>query len=112
MGEAKKRGSFEQRKQEVWDRFGVRPITRERYNAFVGWTRSPIAPHMSKELEFFSDKDERLIGVILLDRSDRDFAYVTLGRDEKGRFRCIDVLASLTQTDGGVSVRGNARLSS
>lgn len=99
MGQAKQRGSYESRLSGLWQRFGVCPMTPERYNAYVAWTRSPIASLMGEEIEFFSSKDERLIGVILRDVSDRDFAYVTLGRDEKGRYRCIDVLASLTKTD-------------
>ncbi|MEO8021924.1 hypothetical protein [Polaromonas sp.] len=99
MGQARRRGSFEQRQAELWTQYGVKPLTPERYNAYVAWTRTPIASFLGEELEFFSSSDEVLVGVILLDTTDRDFAFVTLGRDEKGRFRAIDCSASLTRTE-------------
>nr|WP_315207101.1 hypothetical protein [uncultured Albidiferax sp.] len=99
MGEAKRRGTFEQRLKALWDEFGVRPMTTERYNAFVAWTRLPTASFIGTELEFFSTEHENLIGVIIMDNTDRDFGFVTLGRDEKGRYRAIDGLHSLTRTD-------------
>ncbi len=99
MGQAKNRGNFEQRVAAVWEEHGVKPLTEERYNAFIAWTRSPIAGRVATELEFFATKDERLIGMILIDHTDRDFGFVALGRDEKGRYRAIDVQASLTKTE-------------
>lgn len=77
----------------------VKPLTLERYNAFVAWTRSPIANAVGRELEFFSSHDESLLGVVVLDRTDRDYGFVTLGRDGKGRFRAIDVNVSMSRTD-------------
>lgn len=94
MGQARNRGSREARIAEKLSRFGIKQLTPERYNAFVSWTRSPIAAFVGEELEFFSTLDEVIIGVVLRDVADRDFAFVTLGRDEKGRFRAIDVDAS------------------
>jgi hypothetical protein len=71
--------------------FGVKELTEARFNAYVSWTRSPPARMYSKELEWFADEDARVLGVVSLDHTDRDFGFVTLGRDEKGRFRAIDV---------------------
>ncbi len=99
MGEAKRRGSKEQRVSELRAASGVVEMTPERYNAFVAWTRSPLANDIGEELEFFSSTDESLIGVLIKDLTDRDFGYVLLGRDRKGRFRCIDVQMSLKKTE-------------
>jgi hypothetical protein len=99
MGQARRRGSLQDRVQELWIRYGVKPMSRERYNAFIAWTRSPAATFVGEEIEFFSSADENLIGVVVKDKPDRDFGFVTLGRDEKGRFRCIDVLCSMSRTD-------------
>ncbi|AXI04606.1 hypothetical protein HYN46_07265 [Aquirhabdus parva] len=74
-------------------------MTAERYNAYIAWTRSPIADAVGIELEFFSDTAETLIGVLIKDQFDRDFGFVMLGRDLKGRFRCIDVNCSMTRTN-------------
>lgn len=99
MGEAKRRGSREERIAELLTASGVIRMTPERYNAFVAWTRSPIAKDVGEELEFFSSSDENLVGVLIKDLTDRDFGYVLLGRDGKGRFRCIDVDMSYKRTD-------------
>jgi len=99
VGQARQRGSVEQRIAELWKRHGVKPLTPERYNAFVSWTRSPIASYVGEELELFASLDEHVIGVLIKDKTDRDFGFVTLGRDEKRRYRCIDLEMSLTKMD-------------
>ena len=99
MGEAKRRGTRDQRVAALLGESGVVSLTPERYNAFVAWTRTPTADLAGKELEFLSNKAETLIGVLIKDRSDRDFGFVVLGRDLKGRFRCIDVSVSMTRTE-------------
>lgn len=99
MGQAKIRGTKEQRLTAIWDEYNVKALTFERYNAFIAWTRSPIARQYGVEIEYFSTNDENLIGVIIQDTTDRDFGYVTFARDEKSRFRCIDVATSLKKHD-------------
>lgn len=83
----------------------IRPISRERFNSFVLWSRSPIASRENQEVEWYADSKEWLLGVLVLDLVDLDWSYAVLGRDEDGRFRYID---------GGVSVpsqkEGNLRL--
>ncbi|KAF1710238.1 glycosaminoglycan attachment protein [Pseudoxanthomonas sacheonensis] len=74
----------------------VKPLSQERFNAFVAWARSPIVAFVGKEVEYFSDLDERVLGVVVRDVTDGDFGYVILGRDEKQRFRAIETNASLT----------------
>ena len=73
----------------------VTKMPRERFNAFVDWTRSPAVDFVSEELEWYSDSYERVLGVLLHDTVDDDFAYVILGRDETLRFRCIDLKVSM-----------------
>ncbi len=97
MGEAKRRGTRDERVAEIWTTHGVAPISAERYNAYVAWTRSPIIASIGDEVEFYANSAETLIGVLILDLTDRDYGYVILGRDEKGRFRAVDVKASMTR---------------
>lgn len=73
----------------------IRPISRERFNAFVLWSRSPRASQINREVEWYADSKEWLLGVLVLDLVDLDWSYAILGRDEDGRFRFID---------GGVSI--------
>jgi hypothetical protein len=98
MGEAKNRGTRDQRIDALLKASGLVAMTPERYNAFVAWTRSPIATGIGEELEFFASFDDSLIGVLIKDLTDRDFGYVLLGRDGKQRFRCIDVQMGLRRT--------------
>lgn len=94
MGEARRRGTRVERIAAMRQEFGVMAISAERFNAFVDWTRVPIAKEVSQELEWFSGIDGRVLGVVSLDYTDKDFLFVSLGRDEKGRFRAIDVKVS------------------
>lgn len=98
MGEAKLRGNRTERIDGILAQYGVKPISKERFNAYVAWTRSPVVSFYGKELEYFANSTETLLGVLILDRTDRDFGFVALGRDLKRRFRCVDVNASMTKT--------------
>ena len=99
MGEASRRGNLEQRLAALWSEYGVRPMSEERYNVYIAWTRSPAMEMVGRELEYFSNDVETVIGVLILDKTDRDFGFVTLGRDEKARFRAIEVQATMPRTD-------------
>lgn len=100
MGQAKHKGANrEQRVAALLEEYSVKVLTPERYNAFVAWTRHPAATFVGREIEYFATLDERVIGVLILDRTDRDFGFVALGRDEKGRFRYIHAEMSMNRND-------------
>ena len=103
MGQARRRGTRDERIDNLRGAFGVVPMMRQRFEVYVSWTRSPIAGFVTQELECFSDVAETVLGALALDNTDRDFGFVTLGRDEKGRFRCIDVGVDF-------EVKSNARI--
>ena len=67
----------------------------KRFNALAGYTRSPIAAYVSQELAWYSNKEETVIGVLLLDTTDRDYAAIVMGRDEGKRFRAFDMTVSV-----------------
>jgi hypothetical protein len=69
----------------------VKKIDAKRFNALAGQSRSPVAAYVSKELAWYSNTEETVIGVILLDIIDNDYAAIILGRDEGGGFRAFDV---------------------
>jgi hypothetical protein len=64
---------------------------------------------MSREVEWWSDLDEHVLGAVLLDTTDQDWAWVALGRDEKGLFRAIDLEVSI-ETQRKASPRLRVRL--
>jgi len=75
----------------IWTRSG---------STLAGFSRSPVASYIGPEVEWLSTVDEAVIGVIVFDRTDDDFAAIVLGRDEIGRYRAFDQEVSLaSQTD-------------
>lgn len=70
-------------------------VSRNRFDALAGYARDPKIIHFIEELEWFATPGERLLGMVVRDRQDRDFGWVILGRDERLRFRAIAVNSSL-----------------
>ena len=71
----------------------VKQISKARFDALT-LSRHPMASIMGEEAEWYADYGEIVLGCILKDRTDQDWGYIVLGRDEKGLFRCIDVMMS------------------
>lgn len=68
----------------------IKELDEKRFNALAGYTRSPVAAYISRELAWYSNEDETIIGVLLLDTIDFDFIAIVLCRDEGDRFRAIE----------------------
>ena len=79
----------------------MKPISKARFDALCR-VRQPFAHYTSREVEWFSDEGERVLGLILLDVVDNDWVWMVLGRDEAGLFRCIDL-------DSSIPTQENAR---
>lgn len=78
----------------------VKPLDIKRFNVFAAHTRSPAAAYNSKELAWFSNEEETVLGVLLLDTIDNDYVGILLGRDEVAKFRCFDIKVSIeTETE-------------
>jgi ribosomal protein L30/L7E len=73
----------------------IKPLSRLRFDALAGYAREPELIRFAEELEWYASHDERVIGMLLRDRTDDDFVVIILGRDERLRFRSIDVEVSL-----------------
>ncbi len=73
----------------------IKDLDIKRFNALAGHTRSPAAAYVSQELAWYSNEEETVLGVLLLDTIDNDYVAVVLGRDEGRRFRAIDVSSSM-----------------
>jgi hypothetical protein len=69
----------------------VKVLKRIRFEALAGYIRSPYSRLFAQELEWYCDDKERVIGVLIRDRTDADFEGVVLGRDTRRRFRAIDM---------------------
>lgn len=71
----------------------VRSIDLTRFNILAAYTRLPTAFLLSEELEHFATDGDRVLGVLIRDKVDDDYAGLVLGKDESGQYRCVDILA-------------------
>ncbi|MFS2072268.1 hypothetical protein ACEN9D_26300 [Pseudomonas sp. CT11-2] len=72
------------------DEIKISKIDKKRFTALVGPSRMPMAAMVSEEIDWFANQDETVLGVLLHDIDD-EYAWVTLGRDEIGRYRGFGV---------------------
>jgi hypothetical protein len=77
----------------------LKPLSRERFDALAGYIRRPETTFFAKELEWYADQKERVLGVLALDLADQDFGGIVLGRDGRKCFRAVDVSSFSTNID-------------
>ncbi len=77
----------------------MKEISKIKFDAYAAYTRSPEASRISDEIRWYADENEEILGVVLHDLVDNDFAYIVLGRDLCGRFRAIRWDASLETSE-------------
>ena len=62
-----------------------------RFEVLVMWSRAVPQFAPTAECSVWATDDERLLGVVIMDLTDRDYNFVILARDRRGRFCCVDV---------------------
>ncbi len=72
----------------------MRRLSQVRFDALAGYIRDPRSALVSEEIGWYSDSDERVLGLLLRDTVDEDYVSIILGRDERRCFRAVDVDAS------------------
>ena len=77
----------------------INRISQDEFDSYKP-ARSPMASVMSEETDWYADDAGNVIGTVFRDRTDNDWAYVVMGRDERGNFRCFEIEASIA-TEGG-----------
>jgi hypothetical protein len=78
---------------------GIQTLSKRRFEALAGYARSPKIVLIIEELEWYATTDERVIGMLTFDKYDHDFGWVILGKDERHRFRSINVNVSFPTPD-------------
>lgn len=71
------------------------PINNKRFNIYVLFSREPFVNYLTKELEFYSNLNGGLIGLISLDLTDEDYYVCILARDKAKQYRAVQVEASI-----------------
>lgn len=70
----------------------VRSITLARFDILAAYTRQPTAFLVSNDIEHLATDNDRVLGVLVQDRMDGDYAGLVLGKDESAQYRCVQVL--------------------
>src|SRR5580693_4843526 len=83
----------------------IKEITQDR---FFRLTEGRLFQTDGREMEWWADPKERVLGLILLDNHDNDWSWVVLGRDENGDFRMIGGDTSLPEAEA--KIRMHAKL--
>lgn len=67
----------------------IHAINERRFNAYVGWTRGPMANFLVAEVEWMELKPGRVLATVFLDRTDKDLWSAILAPDLAGRYRGV-----------------------
>lgn len=94
MGEAKRKALIRAKQQQL-----SKPLSAARFDIYAMGARMSFSRVISEELAYWSDVDEKVLGMVFLDRVDEDYGWMIFARDRVGRFRCVDVEASLKSSD-------------
>jgi hypothetical protein len=79
---------------------GVNRISQEEFRSLFQKPKfsteySRVIEERTQEVEWWADKQRRILGTLIHDVPDDDWSPIILARDEVGRFRCIDALAAI-----------------
>jgi len=67
----------------------IHAISERRFNAFIGWTRGPMASVLVAEVEWMELKPGGVLATVFLDRTDKDLWSAILAPDLAGRYRGV-----------------------
>ena len=73
----------------------IQKMDLKRFSALIGQSRSPMTELFTREIGWFSNEEETVLGILLIDIFDKDFTAILLGRDAIGRYRCFDQKVSM-----------------
>jgi hypothetical protein len=71
------------------------PINKKLFDIFLLFTREPFVQYFTRELEFYSNGNGGLLGLISLDLTDNDYYGCILSRDNSKQYRAEIIEASI-----------------
>jgi hypothetical protein len=90
MGEAKRKARIRAARESR-----SRSLSAARFDIYAMGARLSYSRIISEELTYWSDSKEKVLGMVFRDLVDNDYGWILFARDRVGRFRCVDVTASL-----------------
>ncbi|MGB8352316.1 MAG: hypothetical protein WCD79_00355 [Chthoniobacteraceae bacterium] len=90
-------------------RIVLQKLGKPRFEALT-YAKHPYAELTGREVEWYSDSCENILGAVVLDLVDNDWSWVVLGRDEAGMYRAIDLNVSCpSSAKARIELRGSMR---
>lgn len=77
----------------------MKRISETRFNAIAGYARKAMALAMANELEFFQIDNGRIVGMLIQDRTDRDYFGTVFAADALKRMRSVRMTAFVDTLD-------------
>ena len=80
-----------------------------RFDALAGIRPLTVYLLTADEREWFSEEQEKVLGVIVQDRADKDYVCIVMGRDRVGRYRAVACISGLRLRDARAAMSANPR---
>lgn len=80
----------------------IKIISKQLFDSYVFSSRHPNIVYFAEEVQWYSNSNETILGVIALDKIDNDFAAVMLGRDEIGKFCAFNLQTSFIKIEDAI----------
>ncbi|GHV46043.1 hypothetical protein AGMMS49546_33320 [Spirochaetia bacterium] len=81
----------------------IKTIAKQLFDSYVVASRHPNIVFFAEELQWYANADETILGVVLIDKIDNDFASVLMGRDEGERFRAFNLETSFVKIEDAIT---------
>lgn len=81
----------------------IREITENELDSYT-IEKNPMASLFSSEKKWFVSNDKKLIGIVLQDNIDKDWAFLILGLDSDNAYRAIEVKVSLKTIESAETI--------
>lgn len=69
-------------------------ISQARFEALC-YSRTPAIEQIAREHEWWANKSDKNLGIVLFEEPDQQWFWIILGRDKRGVFRCVDMNHSI-----------------
>ncbi len=83
-------------------------INKNRFDIFMLFTRHPFINFLAKELHYYTNDSNTLLGVVILDYTDQDYNYILMARDENRQFRAFEIKTDYTTEEKCITALTNS----
>ncbi len=83
-------------------------INKNRFDIYMLFTRQPLIHLFASEESYFTNENNSILGVLLLDKTDNDYNYVLMARDGNKQFRAFETKVSFETKEEAVNTLKNS----